>query len=108
MHVAWGDHAPSASNADLRLLEIFTFEAYRMKHCTAGCTFDAIDDAGAVFNHTVGTSTTNYNMIFKVDNLKLLPRDYDVTVSAKGIANFKSKTGDIEYWIATEQGSTSA
>jgi hypothetical protein len=47
-------------------------------------------------------------MIFKVENLKLLPRDYDVTVSAKGIANFKSKTGDIEYWIATEQGSTSA
>ena len=69
---------------------------------------DSRHDAGAFFNYLVGTSTTNYNMIFKVENLKLLPRDYDVTVSAKGIANFKSKTGDIEYWIATEQGSTSA
>ena len=69
---------------------------------------DSRHDAGAFFNYLVGTSTTNYNMIFKVENLKLLPRDYDVTVSAKGIANFKSKTGDIEYWIATEQGSTAA
>jgi hypothetical protein len=69
---------------------------------------DSRQDGGAFFNYLVGTSTTNYNMIFKVENLKLLPRDYDVTVSAKGIANFKSKTGDIEYWIATEQGSTTA
>ena len=34
-----------------------------------------------------------------------LQRDYDVTISVRGIANFKSKTGDVEYWIATEQGS---
>jgi hypothetical protein len=69
---------------------------------------DSRHDTGAFFNYLVGTSTTNYNMIFKVENLKLLARDYDVTVSSKGIANFKSKTGDIEYWIATEQGSTVA
>ncbi len=66
---------------------------------------DSRTDGGNVFNHPVGTSTMNYNMVFKVENLKLLPRDYDVTISAKGIANFKSKIGDVEYWIATEQGS---
>jgi hypothetical protein len=44
-------------------------------------------------------------MIFKIDNLKLLPRDYEVRVSAKGLSHFKSKTNDIEYWIAAEQSS---
>ena len=66
---------------------------------------DSRTDGGNSFNHPVGASTMNYNMIFKVENLKLLPRDYDVTISVKGIAHFKSKTGDVEYWIATEQGS---
>ena len=66
---------------------------------------DSRQDGGNSFNHPVGTSAINYNMIFKVENLKLLPRDYDVTISGKGIANFKSKQQDVEYWIATEQGS---
>ena len=66
---------------------------------------DSRTSNGNTFDYPVGTCSMNYNMIFKVENLKLLPRDYDVTISAKGIANFKSKTGDVEYWIATEQGS---
>lgn len=66
---------------------------------------DSRTDGGNIFNHPVGTSKINYNMIFKVENLKLLSRDYDVTISTKGIANFKSKKGDVEYWIAMEQGS---
>jgi hypothetical protein len=57
------------------------------------------------FMYEVGKSETNYRMIFKIDNLKLLPRDYEVRVSAKGLSHFKSKTNDIEYWIAAEQSS---
>jgi hypothetical protein len=60
---------------------------------------------GNSFKFPVGQSTVNYTMIFKVENLKLLQRDYDVIISTKGIAHFKSKTGDVEYWIATEAGS---
>jgi hypothetical protein len=42
--------------------------------------------------------------ILKVENLKLIQTDYDVTISNKGIAHFKSR-GDkyqIEYFIALE------
>jgi hypothetical protein len=37
--------------------------------------------------------------VFAIENLKLLPRDYEVSVT-NGMAHFKSKTGDIEYWVA--------
>lgn len=66
---------------------------------------DSRNDGSHTFEYEVGEAKANYRMIFKIDNLKLLNREYEVRVSAKGISHFKSKTGDIEYWIATESGS---
>ena len=39
---------------------------------------------------------------FKVENLKLLPGDYEVEVSEKGISRFKNVSKDVEYYIALE------
>ena len=48
-----------------------------------------------------------YNFFFKVDNLKLLPTNYDVEVSSKNISHFKSQAGNaVEYWIALEPESS--
>jgi hypothetical protein len=47
-----------------------------------------------------------YRMIFKTENFKMLSGGYDVKISSKGISNFKHKTLAIQYWIATETGST--
>ena len=48
-----------------------------------------------------------YNFFFKVDNLKLLPTNYDVNVSSKNISYFKSQAGNaVEYWIALEPESS--
>jgi hypothetical protein len=44
-------------------------------------------------------------MIFKTENLKMIPGDYEVSISSTGISNFKNKNVKIQYWIATEQGS---
>jgi len=66
---------------------------------------DSRSDSSNTFEYEIGESTINYRMIFKTDNLKILNRDYEVSVSSKGISHFKSKTGDVEYWIATEQNS---
>lgn len=44
--------------------------------------------------------TDNFDMIIKVENLKLLPADYTVSLSTKGLAHFKSE--NIQYWIALE------
>jgi hypothetical protein len=66
---------------------------------------DSRNQGSNSFEYEVGDANANYMMIFKIDNLKILERDYEVRVSAKGISHFKSKTGDVEYWIATEQSS---
>lgn len=67
---------------------------------------DSRNHGSNTFDYPVGTADVSYQMIFKIDNLKLLDRDYEVKVSSKGISHFKSTTGDVEYWIATEQNST--
>jgi hypothetical protein len=41
-------------------------------------------------------------MVFLTDNLKMIPGAYDVEISSKGLASFKNKSVDIQYWVATE------
>lgn len=42
----------------------------------------------------------DFNMHIKVDNLKLIPADYEVSLSSKGMAHFKSES--VQYWIAVQ------
>jgi hypothetical protein len=44
-----------------------------------------------------------FEMIIKVENLKLMPADYDVALSSKGLAHFKADT--VQYFIAIEKNS---
>ena len=48
----------------------------------------------------------NFKFHFDVSNLKIIPGDYDVSISGKLISHFKHKTLPIEYWIALEKSST--
>lgn len=41
-----------------------------------------------------------FKMLMKVENLKLMPNDYVVALSARGLAHFKSNK--VNYWIALE------
>jgi hypothetical protein len=43
-----------------------------------------------------------YKMVFKTENLKLIPGAYEVKISSKGIASFKNEKANLQYWIATE------
>lgn len=47
-----------------------------------------------------------YTMLFKTENMKMIPGTYDVSISFKGIANFKNKEKNLQYWVATEIGSS--
>jgi hypothetical protein len=47
-----------------------------------------------------------YKMLFKTENLKMITGSYEVSISFKGIASFKNTTKPIQYWVATEIGST--
>ena len=43
---------------------------------------------------------------FDISNFKILPGDYNVSISGKLISHFKHKTQPVEYWIALEKSST--
>ena len=47
-----------------------------------------------------------YKMLFKTENMKMIPGSYEVSISFKGIAHFKNTTKPLLYWVATELGST--
>ena len=58
------------------------------------------------FSRTVGEGTgSTFTMNFKIENLKVLDGNYSVSVSSKGISNFKNKDLDLEYFIALEPDS---
>jgi hypothetical protein len=54
----------------------------------------------------IGTTSDEFKIIIKTDNLKLLPQDYQVTLCAKGISEFKSSDGNVTYYVAIDTKST--
>ena len=69
-------------------------------------TYDPSNDAAHTDALEICNGTgTSYKMVFKLENIKMLPGSYDVKISSKGISNFKHKTLNVQYWIATETGS---
>jgi len=50
-------------------------------------------------------TSDNFSFNFKVENIKILPGDYEVTVSSKNIALFKHTSSNLKYWIALEPDS---
>ena len=68
---------------------------------------DKKNDTSNNFDIVVGeNATADYTFYFKVENMKMLDGDYDVSVSSKSISHFKNKKLPIEYWIALEPDST--
>lgn len=67
---------------------------------------DKKNDTSNTFSRVVGTGNgVSFIMNFKIENLKVLEGNYSVSVSSKGISNFKNKDIDLEYFIALEPDS---
>ena len=47
-----------------------------------------------------------FNFIMSTNNLKILPGDYEVSISSKLISQFSHTSLDVKYWIALEKTST--
>ncbi len=47
-----------------------------------------------------------FNFIVSINNLKMLPGDYEVQISSKLISQFSNKDTNLKYWIALEKSST--
>lgn len=70
-------------------------------------TFDANDNSAHTNSIQVGEGNgKKYKIVFKTENIKLIPGTYDVKISFKGIGHFQNTTNDIQYWIAFEAKET--
>jgi len=66
---------------------------------------DKKNATGNSYNATVGASEKKFKVNLKVENLKMIPGDYAVSVSSKKISRFKG-AGDLVYYVAVEADST--
>ena len=46
-----------------------------------------------------------FRFVFKTENMKMIPGNYDVEISSKGISHFTLQGTELQYWIATESTS---
>lgn len=67
---------------------------------------DKNNPTGNTFEAGVGTTDKSFKINFKVDSLKMLPGDYEVSIGAKKISRFVNKSVALTYFIALELDST--
>ena len=70
-------------------------------------SMDKKDSTSNNYSVEVGTNDNNedFEFYFKVENLKLMPGDYDVEVTEKVVSKFTNQETDLSYWIALESDS---
>ena len=66
---------------------------------------DKKNDTSNNYSVTVGSTDAKFTFNFKVEYLKLLPADYEVTISKHNAALFRDANKDLEYLIALEPDS---
>ena len=67
---------------------------------------DKKNDTSNDFAITVGETDKQFSFNFKVENIKILPGNYEVVVSSKLLSRFRSMNQDLTYFIALEPDST--
>ena len=65
---------------------------------------DKKNATGNSFSEAVGTTDKTFKVNLKVENLKMLPGDYTVSISSKKISRFQG-SGDLVYYVAVEADS---
>lgn len=83
----------------LKLSEIaFTSDGTNISLSAVDVKNPTADSYSVIIAENTGASA--FRMIIKVENLKLMPNDYQVSLSSKGLTHFKSSKA--EYYIALE------
>jgi ribosomal protein L28 len=67
---------------------------------------DKKNATGNSFSEPVGQTDKTFKVNLKVENLKMLPGEYEVSISSKKISRFKSPSSDLVYYVAVEADST--
>lgn len=71
-------------------------------------TFDVSNDSShenSVALSDVSAEGKSYKLIFRTENLKMIPGNYSVEISSKGIAKFIGETNGLVYFVTLETSS---
>jgi hypothetical protein len=60
---------------------------------------EVVDDANVMVE---GDTDRDFKAVFKIDNIKVLPGEYEVEIASAGVSRFTSTTKKLTYWIAIE------
>ena len=63
---------------------------------------DSTDTFQVVLDEKSGNT---FRFVFKTENMKMVPGNYDIEISSKGISHFSLQGAKLQYWIATESTS---
>ena len=63
---------------------------------------DKKNSTSNTYSLSVGETEDSFSYSFKIENIKILPGKYDVSISSKLISNFVNLNSDLEYFIALE------
>lgn len=66
---------------------------------------DKKNDTSNAYEVTIGETDETFKANIKVENLKMLPNDYEVSISKKKISKFKHTVSDLTYYVAIEADS---
>jgi len=66
---------------------------------------DKKNATGNTYNAQVGSTDKEFKVNLKVENLKMLPGDYLVSISSKKISCFKATSSELVYYVAVEADS---
>ena len=66
---------------------------------------DKKNDTSNAYEVTLGDTDETFKANIKVENLKMLPNDYEVSISKKKISKFKHTASDLTYYVAIESDS---
>ena len=67
---------------------------------------DKKNDTSNDFSVVVGETDGVFSFNFKVENIKILPGNYEVVISSKLLSRFKNTSFDVTYHVALEPDST--
>ena len=67
---------------------------------------DVHNSSSDEYRSELGKTGMVFNMVFKIENLKLYAGDYDVELTSKGISKYSHTSSTLQYFIATESDST--
>lgn len=88
------------------ILRVSDFSLVGNGETILACVGDKTNPTGNSFESEIGSTDKNFRVNLKVENMKMLPSDYRVSIAAKKLCKFQSVSQSLLYLVAIELDSS--